>query len=506
MATFDSVNPARPADVVGTFRSATAADVDRAVAAAADAQRAWARRPVPGARRAHRRRRRRARRAQGRAARRSSAARRARCSSRRAATCRRPSTWPLRRRAGPSCVGRDRAVRAGEQDGVDDPPAGRRRRDDHAVELPGGDPVVEVLPRAARRQRHRAQAVRARAACAEAFVDALRRGRHPGRPRAGRARRTPSRRRRSPCTPASARCQLHRLGAHRPQGGGRGDGDRAHASCRSSSAARTRWSCSPTPTSTSSSTARSSAPSARPGSAAPRPRGSIVHRDVADELVERHRQARRARSCSATRLDPATDVGPVIDRRLGRAHRRRWSTPRSPRAPTRRHAAATLVEVDGLRGRHVRRADGAHRRASPTHRIAREEVFGPVLVGDRGRRPRRGHRRRERVEYGLSAAVYTRDINAALRAVDAHRHRHRLRQRADDRRRDPAAVRRHEAHRQRLPRGGHPRHRAVQPDQDRLRRLLGPAAAGADRHTIREDVDDASIRTRRRDRTAWLDR
>ena len=47
MATFDSVNPARPAEVVGTFRSATADDVDRAVAAATEAQREWARRPVP---------------------------------------------------------------------------------------------------------------------------------------------------------------------------------------------------------------------------------------------------------------------------------------------------------------------------------------------------------------------------------------------------------------------------------------------------------------------------
>ncbi|HTN81082.1 MAG TPA: aldehyde dehydrogenase family protein [Acidimicrobiales bacterium] len=47
MATFDSVNPARPAEVLGTFASATAADVDRAVARAADAQRSWARRPVP---------------------------------------------------------------------------------------------------------------------------------------------------------------------------------------------------------------------------------------------------------------------------------------------------------------------------------------------------------------------------------------------------------------------------------------------------------------------------
>jgi aldehyde dehydrogenase (NAD+) len=44
---FDSVNPARPAEVLGRFPSSTAADVDRAVATAADAQREWAQRPVP---------------------------------------------------------------------------------------------------------------------------------------------------------------------------------------------------------------------------------------------------------------------------------------------------------------------------------------------------------------------------------------------------------------------------------------------------------------------------
>jgi acyl-CoA reductase-like NAD-dependent aldehyde dehydrogenase len=44
---FDSVNPARPAEVIGTFATATADDVDRAVAEAAAAQRAWALVPVP---------------------------------------------------------------------------------------------------------------------------------------------------------------------------------------------------------------------------------------------------------------------------------------------------------------------------------------------------------------------------------------------------------------------------------------------------------------------------
>jgi aldehyde dehydrogenase (NAD+) len=47
MTTFRSVNPARPDDVVGEYPTHTAADVDAAVARAAEAQRAWARRPVP---------------------------------------------------------------------------------------------------------------------------------------------------------------------------------------------------------------------------------------------------------------------------------------------------------------------------------------------------------------------------------------------------------------------------------------------------------------------------
>jgi alpha-ketoglutaric semialdehyde dehydrogenase len=47
VTTFDSTNPARPAEVIGTYPEHGAADVDRAVAVAAEAQRAWARVPVP---------------------------------------------------------------------------------------------------------------------------------------------------------------------------------------------------------------------------------------------------------------------------------------------------------------------------------------------------------------------------------------------------------------------------------------------------------------------------
>src|SRR5918992_4361252 len=47
MATFDSVNPARPSEVIGTYPVQGPADVDRAVEAAGAAQRRWARVPIP---------------------------------------------------------------------------------------------------------------------------------------------------------------------------------------------------------------------------------------------------------------------------------------------------------------------------------------------------------------------------------------------------------------------------------------------------------------------------
>ncbi len=47
MATFRSTNPARPADIVAELPEHNAADVDAAVARAAEAQRSWARVPVP---------------------------------------------------------------------------------------------------------------------------------------------------------------------------------------------------------------------------------------------------------------------------------------------------------------------------------------------------------------------------------------------------------------------------------------------------------------------------
>ena len=151
------------------------------------------------------------------------------------------------RRGDPALLGR-RGVPAGgrglravgrEPDALHAPPAARRRRADHAVELPGRDPGLEARAGADLRQHGRPQARLRGAAHRPPHRRVLRRGRAAGR-RAQRAhrRRLEGRRRarleprtsarsRSPArSPSAAPCATRR----RP----------ATAACSSSSAATTR--------------------------------------------------------------------------------------------------------------------------------------------------------------------------------------------------------------------------------------------------------------------------
>ena len=112
--------------------------------------------------------------------------------------------------------------------GVHDASARGRGRDDHAVELPGRDPVVEDPPRAACRQRRRHQTVRARARVLRGVRRRMPRRRHPRRPRAGRARL----RRGGVCTHHArlgASRVVHRVGSDRARGRGGRDATRAEA-------------------------------------------------------------------------------------------------------------------------------------------------------------------------------------------------------------------------------------------------------------------------------------
>jgi acyl-CoA reductase-like NAD-dependent aldehyde dehydrogenase len=135
-----------------------------------------------------------------------------------------------------------------------------------------------------------------------------------------------------------------------------------------------------------------------------------VATEVTDRLVERARALRLGDP-----LDPATDVGPVI------------TAESAQRIVAMIDAAVTEgagLSIGGKVRTDVEGCDGGTfveptilTGVKPSHRIAREEAFGPVLavieVGDLDEAVEIVNS----VEYGLSAAVYTQDINAALGAV-----------------------------------------------------------------------------------------
>jgi aldehyde dehydrogenase (NAD+) len=116
-------------------------------------------------------------------------------------------------------------------------------------------------------------------------------------------------------------------------------------------------------------------------------------------------------------LGPTTDVGPVITAE---------SAQRIIAMVEAAVAEGATVATGGQLRRDVEACEGGTfvtptilTGVKPSHTVAREEVFGPVLsvleVDDLDEAIAIVNS----VEFGLSAAVYTRDLNAALRAVHA---------------------------------------------------------------------------------------
>ena len=140
----------------------------------------------------------------------------------------------------------------------------------------------------------------------------------------------------------------------------------------------------------------------------------VVQRGVAAELVERV-VARAAELKLGDPVDPSTDVGPVITRQS--ADRIAGMLDAAVGEGATIAGASGITEVDGCDG-------GAFFRPTviagvePDHRIAREEAFGPLLSVIEVDSLDAAVDIVNQVEYGLSAAVYTQDINRALQAVD----------------------------------------------------------------------------------------
>jgi alpha-ketoglutaric semialdehyde dehydrogenase len=139
----------------------------------------------------------------------------------------------------------------------------------------------------------------------------------------------------------------------------------------------------------------------------------IVHPDVAGELVDR--VVKRAGDLRlGDPQDPAVDVGPVIT--APSADRIGGMVAAAVDEGATVACGGEIVDVAGCGGAFF--APTVLTGVRPEHRVAREEVFGPVLAVLEVAELDDALDVVNAVEYGLSAAVYTQDINAALRAVD----------------------------------------------------------------------------------------
>ena len=203
----------------------------------------------------------------------------------------------------------------------------------------------------------------------------------------------------------------------------------------------------------------------------------VVHEKVYGEL-----QSKLVAAAEKMRLGPGweedTDVGPVINQRaLEKIH--------SYTGIGRDEGAKVLTggEVatgNGLENGFFYRADDLRRRRAGHARRAGGDLR-PDHLADPGEVFRRGDQRRERRALrALFLDLHPRRQPGVPRDARS-RHRDHVHQRRHDRRRGPPAVRRHEADRQRPPRGRPGRARRLHRVEVPLRRLLGAPPEGADR-------------------------
>lgn len=139
----------------------------------------------------------------------------------------------------------------------------------------------------------------------------------------------------------------------------------------------------------------------------------LLHESVHDEFVERY----AARLCAlrlGDSLDPASEMGPVNSRRQ---HERVLGFVESARAQ-----GARLV-TGGRRppGESFRRGywlePTLYADVQPSMRVAREDVFGPIICALRWSTEDEAVALANGTVYGLTAAVWTRDLNTALRMM-----------------------------------------------------------------------------------------
>ncbi|MGE3622101.1 MAG: aldehyde dehydrogenase family protein [Acidimicrobiia bacterium] len=140
----------------------------------------------------------------------------------------------------------------------------------------------------------------------------------------------------------------------------------------------------------------------------------VVQRGVAGAVLE-ELVARAGRLRLGDPLDPRTDVGPVVDTA---------AAARIEAVVERALGEGAALAVGGRIRTDVAGCEGGAfveptvlTGVKPSHRVAQEEVFGPVLAVVEVEDLDEAVEVVNGVEYGLSAAVYTRDLDRALAAV-----------------------------------------------------------------------------------------
>lgn len=112
---------------------------------------------------------------------------------------------------------------------------------------------------------------------------------------------------------------------------------------------------------------------------------------------------------------PGVQMGPAVDRS-------QLKTDLEAIAAARGEGARLLAGGEQLKGGEYEQgfylAPTLFDRVGPETRLAREEVFGPVLALQAARDPAEATRLANATEFGLAASIYTRDVNEALRFVE----------------------------------------------------------------------------------------
>lgn len=139
----------------------------------------------------------------------------------------------------------------------------------------------------------------------------------------------------------------------------------------------------------------------------------LLHESVHDEVVER--VASRLRSLRiGDPMDPASEMGPVNSRRQ---YERVMGFIESARAEGARLLAGGRRPPGEAFQRGFWIEPTFYSEVTPAMRVAREEVFGPIVCALRWKTEEEAIRLANAVELGLTAAVWTRDLSTAMRMM-----------------------------------------------------------------------------------------